>query len=162
MLTQCRECACFSAPNAFPREIPRVFRLFHNVLTARRLGGKSVSSCHSSFYGTGFSMMRKSPFRSVTKPLPDDGTGFYARLNGLFGTPDTSRGHDSGVFMVRLNVFSCPVIMFPQHRGMAFTGMCFNLKLLIAGTFIRLKGSGADSAYTRRAFITWLSGRCGI
>ena len=107
-------------------------------------------------------MMRKSPFRSVAKPLPDDGTGFYARLNGLFGTPDTSGRHDGGVFTVRLNAFSCPVIMFPQHRGMAFTGMCFNLKLLIAGTFIRLKESGADSAYTRRAFIIWLSGRCGI
>lgn len=107
-------------------------------------------------------MMRKSPFRSVTKPLPDDGTVFYVRRNGLSGTPDTSGRHDSGVFMVRLNAFSCPVIMFPQHRGMAFTGMCFNLKLLIAGTFIRLKESGADSAYTRRAFIIWLSGRCGI
>lgn len=162
MLKQCRECACFSAPNAFPREIPRVFQLSRNVLTARRLGGKNASSCHSSFYGTGFSMMRKSPFRSVTKPLPDDGTGFYARRNGLSGTPDTSRGHDSGVFTVRLNVFSCPVIMFPQHRGMAFPGMPFNLKLLIAGTLTQLSGSGADSAYTRRAFIIWLSGRCGI
>lgn len=91
-------------------------------------------------------MMRKSPFRSVTKPLQDDGTVFYARLNGLFGTPDTSRGHDSGVFMVRLNVFSCPVIMFPQHRVMAFTGMPFNLKLLIAGTLTQLSGSGADGA----------------
>lgn len=91
-------------------------------------------------------MMRKSPFRSVTKPLPDDGTGFYARRNGLFGTPDTSGRHDSGVFTVRLNVFSCPVIMFPQHRGMAFTGMCFNLKLLIAGTLTQLSGSGADGA----------------
>lgn len=107
-------------------------------------------------------MMRKSPFRSVAKPLPDDGTGFYVKRNGLFGTPDTSGRHDGGVFMVRLNAFSCPVIMFPQHRGMAFTGMPFNLKLLIAGAFIRLKESGADSAYTRRAFIIWLSGRCGI
>jgi hypothetical protein len=107
-------------------------------------------------------MMRKSPFRSVTKPLPDDGTGFYARLNGLSGTPETSGRHDGGVFMVRLNVFSCPVIMFPQHRVMAFTGMCFNLKLLIAGTLTQLNGSGADSAYTRRAFIIWFSGRCGI
>ena len=107
-------------------------------------------------------MMRKSSFRSVTKPLQDDGTGFYARRNGLFGTLETSGSHDGGVFTVRLNVFSCPVIMFPQHRVMAFTGMCFNLKLLIAGTFIRLKESGADSAYTRRAFIIWLSGRCGI
>ena len=162
MLKQCRERACFSVPNAFPREIPRVFRLFRNVLTARRLGGKSVSSCYSSFYGTGFSMMRKSPFRSVAKPLPDDGTCFYARLNGLFGTPETSRRHDGGVLTVRLNEFSCPVIMFPQHRGMAFTGMSFNLKLLIAGTLIQLRESGADGAYTRRAFLIWLSGRCGI
>lgn len=91
-------------------------------------------------------MMRKSPFRSVTKPLPDDGTGFYVRRNGLFGTPDTSRRHDGGVFMVRLNAFSCPVIMFPQHRGMAFTSMPFNLKLLIAGTLTQLSGSGADGA----------------
>lgn len=106
-------------------------------------------------------MMRKSPFRSVTKPLPDDGTVFYVRRNGLFGTPETSRRHDGGVFMVRLNAFSCPVIMFPQHRGMAFIGMCFNLKLLIAGTLTQLSGSGADGAYTRRAFIIWLSGRCG-
>lgn len=79
-------------------------------------------------------MMRKSPFRSVTKPLQDDGTGFYARRNGLSGTPDTSGRHDGGVLTVRQNAFSCPVIMFPQHCGMAFTGMCFNLKLLIAGT----------------------------
>lgn len=106
--------------------------------------------------------MRKSPFRSVTKPLQDDGTGFYARRNGLSGTPETSRRHDGGVFTVRLIEFSCPVIMFPQHRGMAFTGMPFNLKLLIAGTFIQLKESGADGAYTRRAFLIWLSGRCGI
>lgn len=91
-------------------------------------------------------MMRKSPFRSVTKPLPDDGTVFYARRNGLFGTPETSGRHDGGVFMVRLNAFSCPVIMFPQHRGMAFTGMCFNLKLLIEGTLTQLSGSGADGA----------------
>ena len=47
---------------------------------------------------------------------------------------------------VRQNAFSCPVIMFPQHRGMAFTGMCFNLKLLIAGTLTQLGGSGADGA----------------
>lgn len=90
--------------------------------------------------------MRKSPFRSVAKPLPDDGTGFYARRNGLFGTPETSRRHDGGVFMACLNAFSCPVIMFPQHRVMAFTGMCFNLKLLIAGTLTQLSGSGADGA----------------
>lgn len=91
-------------------------------------------------------MMRKSPFRSVTKPLQDDGTGFYARRNGLSGTPDTSGGHDGGVLTVRQNAFSCPVIMFPQHRGMAFTGMCFNLKLLIAGTLTQLGGSVADGA----------------
>lgn len=91
-------------------------------------------------------MMRKSPFRSVTKPLPDDGTVFYVRRNGLSGTPETSRRHDGGVFMACLNAFSCPVIMFPQHRVMAFTGMCFNLKLLIAGTLTQLNGSGADGA----------------
>lgn len=146
MLRQCRECAFFSAANAFPHVIPRVFQLFRNVLTARRLGGKNASSCHSSFYGTGFSMMRKSLFRSVEKPLPDDGTGFCARRKRLSGAPETSGRHDGGVFMVRLNVFSCPVIMFPQHRGMAFTGMCFNLKLLIAGTLTQLSGSGADGA----------------
>lgn len=107
-------------------------------------------------------MMRKSPFRSVAKPLPDDGTGFYARRKRLSGTPDTSRRHDGGVLTVRLNVFSCPVIMFLTYRGMAFTGMCFNLKLLIAVTLIQLRESGADGAYTRRAFLIWLSGRCGI
>lgn len=105
--------------------------------------------------------MRKSPFRSVTKPLPDDGTVFYVKRNGLSGTPDTSGRHDGKVLSVRLNAFSCPVIMFPQHRGMAFTGMPFNLKLLIVGTLTQLNGSGADSAYTRRDFLAWLSGRCG-
>lgn len=146
MLKQCRECACFSAPNAFPHVIPRVFQLFRNVLTARRLGGDGTSSLLYSYCERGFSMMRKSPFRSVTKPLPDDGTVFYVRRNGLSGTPETSRRHDGGVFMACLNAFSCPVIMFPQHRGMAFTGMCFNLKLLIAGTLTQLSGSGADGA----------------
>lgn len=71
---------------------------------------------------------------------------FFFLRNGLSGTPDTSGRHDGGVLTVRQNAFSCPVIMFPQHRGMAFTGMCFNLKLLIAGTLTQLGGSGADGA----------------
>ena len=109
-----------------------------------------------------FFFLRNGLFHDAEKPVPQCYKASSGRLNGLFGTPETSGRHDGGVFMVRLNVFSCPVIMFPQHRVMAFTGMCFNLKLLIAGTLIRLKESGADSAYTRRAFIIWFSGRCGI
>lgn len=161
MLIQCRECACFSVPNSFPRARPRVFQLFRKVLTARWLEVKSVSSCYFSFCGRGFSMMRKSLFRSVAKPLPDDGTGFCARRKRLSGAPDTSGKHDGRVLAVRQNAFSCLVIMFPTYRGMAFTDMCFNLKLLIVWMIVLLRWSGTDSEETCRALLARLSGLCG-
>lgn len=161
MLRQCRECACFSVPNSFPREIPRVFPFLRNALTARRLGVDGAPSLLYSFCGRGFSMMRKSLFRSVAKPLPDDGTGFCARRKRLSGAPDTSGRHDGRALAVSQNAFSCPVVMFPPHRGMAFTDMCFNLKLLIVWMIVLLRWSGTDSEETCRTLLARLSGLCG-
>lgn len=106
-------------------------------------------------------ILRKRLFHDAEKPVPQCYKASSGRRNGLSGTPETSRRHDGGVFMACLNAFSCPVIMFPQHRGMAFTGMCFNLKLLIVWMVVLQRWSGTDSEETCRTLLARLSGRCG-
>lgn len=117
----------------------RVFLGFPQCADRQAVGRKE--SVLMSFF-----FLRNGLFHDAEKPVPQCDKASSGRRNGLSGTPDTSGRHDGGVLTVRQNAFSCPVIMFPQHRGMAFTGMCFNLKLLIAGTLTQLGGSGADGA----------------